>query len=804
MENLGMKINSTSKILILVSIVVIFSGLMFAPSEADAKKSVGTYLTEIGSKKICGDKLCDTSQSIQDKIAAFLEKTRSDKVTSDQKLDRFTPSVLQQGISGTGIPIFSTGVDDSGTLLPLGSVDPHFVVVETGNSAVVLNPASGAWLPNDSTSQWIWLTSDYSQNINAVWTFRTTFDLTGFDPSTVQIDGLVAVDNGLDGIKLNGISVSSPSPSFTSFNPFTIASGFQQGVNTLDFIARDWGVIAGFNAQLSATAETTSTCSTPDRTKDGISGPQRSSKDVGFFTFYDPDSNFGIDQKISPGEKTSFRIFTYVDQDAIDNPKLIIGSEGLDLYETSDVSLNGNFVGKLTNQTKVTTFEITEKSWINWKTGENPAGTNVVEVSFPQNKCNTGDNLVDEIEYGEITAEQRPLVFLPGVGGTHLMNDVDTNGVNGIEWIDLNQYATLIGTLDYIDDLALNKQGTGPAKGKWKIYPGEIIRYAKGLPEIKATEGYATYLDFLASKGYYSEKTIVKQREQVEEFVKVTLNPDSNIRLYEFPYDWRKDNTIHAQELENLVDIITEPVDGWDKVILTAHSMGGLVSKKYISDTNGDQIEFLFTMGTPYYGAVKPYKFFKEGDDFGIPTLEEETINHLVQNWPSAYQLLVTQKYIDEIENTPYTVEKVPYKLFEFDAGKNIGVIYNQPLSLEEAYLTNPNAKLPNSNLMKKAFQFHDSIGDGFGSIENVYIAIGEGQETMTGITITGSKDSPEYEYTYDNRGDGTVPFFSANAGLEGDENIERKTFTDSHAALPNNSGVEEWLWSKIIALNNN
>lgn len=48
--------------------------VFFEPAEA--KKSSGTYLTEIGSKKICGDKLCDAPQSIAEKIAAFLESQR--------------------------------------------------------------------------------------------------------------------------------------------------------------------------------------------------------------------------------------------------------------------------------------------------------------------------------------------------------------------------------------------------------------------------------------------------------------------------------------------------------------------------------------------------------------------------------------------------------------------------------------------------------------------------------------------------------------------------------------------------------
>ena len=153
------------------------------------------------------------------------------------------------------IPIFSTGVNGKGTPLSLGALDPHFVVAETGNSAVVLKPACACWLANDATSQWVWLTSDFYQNINATWTFRTTFDLTGFLPSTARIDGLIAVDNDLKGIKLNGKSVPSPSAVFSSFSKISITSGFRNGINTLDFIAVDTGIIAGFNVQLSGSAD---------------------------------------------------------------------------------------------------------------------------------------------------------------------------------------------------------------------------------------------------------------------------------------------------------------------------------------------------------------------------------------------------------------------------------------------------------------------------------------------------------------------------------------------------------------------
>ncbi len=98
---------------------------------------------------------------------------------------------------------------------------------------------------------------------DAARTFRTTFDLTGFDLATVEIDGLWGVDDtGLD-ILLNGVStgIELPGISFSYFNAlhaFSIATGFVSGINTLDFVVQDNGSVAGFRAQLDGGGDRTS------------------------------------------------------------------------------------------------------------------------------------------------------------------------------------------------------------------------------------------------------------------------------------------------------------------------------------------------------------------------------------------------------------------------------------------------------------------------------------------------------------------------------------------------------------------
>ena len=153
------------------------------------------------------------------------------------------------------IALFSTGVDPAGAALSPGDTDPHYTVVETGSPAILVTPHP-AWLPNTTTSAWIWETSAGTP-VNVTRTFRTTFDLTGLIPSTAQIVARWATDNqGLD-MLLNGVSTGlSNTLQFGAWTDFTLTSGFVAGVNTLEFVVQDVGSIAGLRVEvLSATAD---------------------------------------------------------------------------------------------------------------------------------------------------------------------------------------------------------------------------------------------------------------------------------------------------------------------------------------------------------------------------------------------------------------------------------------------------------------------------------------------------------------------------------------------------------------------
>jgi len=78
------------------ALVLVLSLGIFSAEPAEAKKSSGTYLTEIGSKKICGVTLCIAPLSIEEKIAAFLKSKEIHEGGIDQQIGRFSEGGVSQ------------------------------------------------------------------------------------------------------------------------------------------------------------------------------------------------------------------------------------------------------------------------------------------------------------------------------------------------------------------------------------------------------------------------------------------------------------------------------------------------------------------------------------------------------------------------------------------------------------------------------------------------------------------------------------------------------------------------------------
>ena len=119
------------------------------------------------------------------------------------------------------------------------------------------------------------------------------------------------------------------------------------------------------------------------------------------------------------------------------------------------------------------------------------------------------------------------------------------------------------------------------------------------------------------------------------------LDDDEPGNFLRFPYDWRRDVRASARRLRR---VLRKKLDLWRKtggtrgsrVILVAHSMGGLVAQYYLEVLEGwADCRALITFGTPYRGSVQTIQYLAHGYKLAVFELTE-----VMQSFPSVYQLL--------------------------------------------------------------------------------------------------------------------------------------------------------------------
>jgi hypothetical protein len=173
---------------------------------------------------------------------------------------------VAQANAATITGLYNTGIGSSGVLSDGTIGDPHYSLtgVPSGTTDIRVRTSAGGYPANvyigdNTTSAWIGPNNDTQVN-GAVgyYTYRTTFSLSGFDPSSATITGGWSTDN--DGVKilLNGVDTGNPVTSFTQFSsgfaPFAISTGFTSGLNTLDFVVNNGGGPTALRVEMTGTA----------------------------------------------------------------------------------------------------------------------------------------------------------------------------------------------------------------------------------------------------------------------------------------------------------------------------------------------------------------------------------------------------------------------------------------------------------------------------------------------------------------------------------------------------------------------
>lgn len=111
---------------------------------------------------------------------------------------------------------------------------------------------------------------------------------------------------------------------------------------------------------------------------------------------------------------------------------------------------------------------------------------------------------------------------------------------------------------------------------------------------------------------------------------------------FEFPYDWRRDNRVAGRRLAARAPVWLrtwrERSGAHDaRLILIAHSMGGLVARDFLERHGGwRDTKLLITFGTPYRGSLNALNALSNG----VRRFGPVDLNDLLRSFTSVYQLL--------------------------------------------------------------------------------------------------------------------------------------------------------------------
>jgi pimeloyl-ACP methyl ester carboxylesterase len=218
---------------------------------------------------------------------------------------------------------------------------------------------------------------------------------------------------------------------------------------------------------------------------------------------------------------------------------------------------------------------------------------------------------------------------------------------------------------------------------------------------------------------------------------------------FEFPYDWRRDNRASAQNLKRLID---RELPRWQerypqaKVILLAHSMGGLVCRWYLEKLGGNErVKALVTFATPHRGSPSALDFIANG--YRKLWLDFTAV---LRSYDSVYQLLPIYEAVQSLDGA-----------------------WRRPAEVD-VRVRDPSKGRFDRAKAQAALQFHRAIEDANAThrLDEAGVAAvlpiqGWGQDTLQSCKITErgvdmSNDLPPVVDDVYSGGDGTVPRVSA------------------------------------------
>jgi len=142
--------------------------------------------------------------------------------------------------------------------------------------------------------------------------------------------------------------------------------------------------------------------------------------------------------------------------------------------------------------------------------------------------------------------------------------------------------------------------------------PSEVIEpvnvsFESGIPVVLVHGWLGKAIDFNSFADRLHIEGVAEKKDAILNNTNTSICPEGwpkNISVraeYYYPYNENTGIEEYAKELVHAVDLTLE-CTGSDQVIIVAHSMGGMVSRKYMADYGHEKVKKLITLASPHYG----------------------------------------------------------------------------------------------------------------------------------------------------------------------------------------------------------
>ena len=249
-------------------------------------------------------------------------------------------------------------------------------------------------------------------------------------------------------------------------------------------------------------------------------------------------------------------------------------------------------------------------------------------------------------------------------------------------------------------------------------------------------------------------------------------DPSVPANYFEFAYDWRLSNRTTATRLKALVDTRLpvwqrSPKGGRDaRVVLVAHSMGGLASRYYLEKLEGwEKCRALLTFGTPYRGSVAAVDYLANGYKKVFVDFTDA-----MRSMPSIYELLPIWRILKDGSDYKRVAEAS-------------GIPHIDPARAQDA--------LAFHREIEKAVEKHKAVPEYVANRYHMIPVVGVAQPTLQstryeGKSLVAVRERPDWMDASLEGGDGTVPRVSATP-IELSDDYRETFFAERHGSLQNN-----------------